>query len=105
MGVRWVLHLRVPAFQVPLQAHFQALQALVHAVETLVDPVLVADFPILAAALGAAVRAAFGAFAPPPGPSPVPAGPFVVVPAFSSHVGLLSGRIAANLTVPGRHAA
>jgi len=65
MGVRWVLHLRVPAFQVPLQALLQALQALVHAVEALVHPVLVTGFSLLEVAPGVTVCvAAIGTVTP-----------------------------------------
>ena len=81
------------------------LQALVHAVEAFVDPVLVSGVPFLVIGPGTSICAAFGVFAPSSLPSFAPTGPFLIAPTPSSHAGLLSGRLAVSLTVPGRHAA
>ena len=86
----------------PLQTFFQAL---VHAVEALVHPVLVPDVSFLSAVPGAVVRTALGTVASSFGSSPMPSGSLVVTPAFSSHAGLLYGRLPASPTVPGRGAA
>jgi hypothetical protein len=82
---------------VPLQALFQALEALVHAVETLVNPVLVSSILILSAPVGWTVRPTFGTVSPA-------SRPIRIAPASSPHGTSLYSFVSTILTVPGRDA-
>jgi hypothetical protein len=89
---------------VPLQALFQALEALVHAVETLVNPVLVSSILILSAPVGWTIRPTFGTVSPASCSSLAPARPLGIAPASSSHGTSLYSFVSTILTVPGRDA-